>query len=136
MIEMIRLELKWRGKETYSIEEIIEVIEKYNKKEEPHIVESCGFVADMETRQITIDDKKHDLPKKEFLLIHYLMENKNKVLNRDKILNKIWEDDVIVINRTIDVHIRRIRNRFPTIPIKTIKGVGYTWSDKEVLTNV
>jgi two-component system alkaline phosphatase synthesis response regulator PhoP len=128
MIDLIKTELKVRGKDSYSVEEIVEIIERYTKTKETK-VESCGFVADMESREIIVGDKKYNLPKKEFLIVHYLMENKNKVINRERILNKVWEQDVVVIDRTIDVHIRRIRNKFPTIPITTIKGVGYTWKE-------
>ena len=126
MVEMIIKELKWRGKETYSIEEIIEVMEKYT---DPKIVESGDIVVNMETREVICNGVKHTIPKKEFLLLHHLIKNKNKVLRREQLLNEIWEQDVVVIERTIDVHVRRIRNRFPSATINTIKGVGYVWKE-------
>ena len=57
----------------------------------------------------------------------YFMRNKNKVIRRDKLLSAIWGDDVVVLDRTVDVHIRKLRQRYPTLPIQTIKGVGYIW---------
>jgi two-component system alkaline phosphatase synthesis response regulator PhoP len=127
MIELIRKELKMRGKENYSIDEIVEVIERYTKK--PKEVESSGFLVDMESREIIHNGEKIYLPLKEFLLIDYFIRNKNKVVRRNELLSSIWGDDVVVIDRTIDVHIRRLRHKFPTIPIDTIKCVGYIWKD-------
>jgi two-component system, OmpR family, alkaline phosphatase synthesis response regulator PhoP len=65
------------------------------------------------------------LPRKEFELLSLLVSKPNKVLTREEILSLIWGDDVIVGDRTIDVHIRKIREKLGTNTIKTIKGVGY-----------
>jgi two-component system alkaline phosphatase synthesis response regulator PhoP len=127
MIDLIRKELTHRGKESYSIDEIIEVIERYTKK--PSEVESSGFVVNTDSRVITYNNVNHNLPLKEFLLMEYLMRNKNRVARRNDILSSIWGDDVVVLDRTIDVHIRKIRSRFPTAPIETIKCIGYIWKD-------
>ena len=125
MIELIKTELKMRGKETYSIDEIIEIFERYTKPQ--NVIEDSGFIIDTDSRVVIYDNIKHDLPLKEFLLMDYLMRNKNKVARRNNILSAIWGDDVVVLDRTIDVHIRKIRERFPTAPIQTIKCVGYIW---------
>jgi two-component system alkaline phosphatase synthesis response regulator PhoP len=65
------------------------------------------------------------LPKKEFELIFFLAQNPNKVFSREDILKHIWGLDVYVLARTVDVHIRRIREKIGEGYIKTIKGVGY-----------
>jgi two-component system alkaline phosphatase synthesis response regulator PhoP len=65
------------------------------------------------------------LPKKEFELIYFLAQNPNKVYSREDILKHIWGQDVYVLARTVDVHIRRIREKIGEGYIKTIKGVGY-----------
>jgi two-component system alkaline phosphatase synthesis response regulator PhoP len=65
------------------------------------------------------------LPKKEFELIYFLANNPNKVYSREDILKHIWGQDVYVLARTVDVHIRRIREKIGEGYIKTIKGVGY-----------
>ena len=70
-------------------------------------------------------DKKLMLPKKEFLLLKLLAEKPGKVFHRDEILRTIWGDDVVVGDRTIDVHIRKLREKLLFCPIVTVKGVGY-----------
>ena len=70
-------------------------------------------------------DKKIFLPKKEFELLFLLASRPGKVFSRDEIFSKIWGSDIIVGNRTIDVHIRKIREKVGEGYIKTIKGIGY-----------
>lgn len=65
------------------------------------------------------------LPKKEFEVLHYLAANPGKVISRQALLNKIWGDDIYVIDRTVDVHIRKIREKLGNQYIETVKGVGY-----------
>lgn len=65
------------------------------------------------------------LPKKEFDLLYLLASNTNKVFKREEILEKVWGNDVIVGERTIDVHIRRLREKLGIGTIQTLKGIGY-----------
>lgn len=65
------------------------------------------------------------LPRKEFELLHLLASKPGKVFKREEILSKIWGKDVIVGDRTIDVHIRKLREKLGDDAIKTIKGIGY-----------
>ena len=65
------------------------------------------------------------LPKKEFDLLYLLASNTNKVFKREEILEKVWGNDVIVSERTIDVHIRRLREKLGIGTIQTLKGIGY-----------
>jgi two-component system alkaline phosphatase synthesis response regulator PhoP len=65
------------------------------------------------------------LPKKEFELIRLLASKPNKVFTREEILSKVWGEDVVVGDRTIDVHIRKIREKVGIENIRTVKGVGY-----------
>lgn len=83
---------------------------------------------------ITIDKEKHivikgeqpiEMPKKEFMLLELLASKPGKVFSREYILEKVWGDDVIVGERTIDVHIRKIREKIGEDYIKTVKGIGY-----------
>lgn len=67
------------------------------------------------------------LPRKEFMIMSYLQENSNRAITREELLKNIWGDDVIVGERTIDVHIRRLRKKFPDAPITTRKCYGYLW---------
>jgi len=65
------------------------------------------------------------LPKKEFELLYFLAQNPNKVYGREELLEKIWGADIYVLERTIDVHIRKLREKLGEGYIKTLKGVGY-----------
>jgi len=69
------------------------------------------------------------LPRKEFLLLELLTSKPGKVFTRHEIFSEIWGDDVIVGDRTIDVHVRKIRDRLNLNSIKTVKGVGYKFQD-------
>ena len=70
------------------------------------------------------------IPKKEFELLELLMSKPGKVFKRDQILSIIWGDDTIVGERTIDVHIRKLREKLGDTYIRNVKGVGYTFSEK------
>ncbi len=69
------------------------------------------------------------LPRKEFSVLYLLASKPNKVFRREEIFHEIWGDDVIVGSRTIDVHIRKIREKVGLDNIKTIKGVGYKFEE-------
>lgn len=71
------------------------------------------------------------MPKKEFELLSFLAKHPNKVFNRDELLEKVWGVDVYVVERTVDVHIRKLREKIPEHYIKTLKGVGYMFSIDE-----
>ena len=70
------------------------------------------------------------LPKKEFELLAFLMKKPGIVFNRDQILFEVWGDDTIVGERTVDVHIRKLREKIGNHYIRTIKGVGYTFNEQ------
>jgi two-component system alkaline phosphatase synthesis response regulator PhoP len=72
-----------------------------------------------------LDGKKIILPKKEFELLFLLASKPGKVFSRDKILKLVWGEDVVVGDRTIDVHIRKLREKLGDDYIRTVKGVGY-----------
>ena len=71
------------------------------------------------------------MPKKEFELLYFLAKHPDKVFNRDELLEKVWGVDVYVVERTVDVHIRKLREKIPEHYIKTLKGVGYMFSIEE-----
>ncbi len=78
-----------------------------------------------EEYKILIGDEEMPLPKKEFELLSLLASQPGKVFRREDILNKIWGSEVIVGDRTIDVHIRKLREKIGDEKFKTVKGVGY-----------
>ena len=71
------------------------------------------------------------LPKKEFELLYFLAQNPEKVFSREDLLQSIWGTDVYVLARTVDVHIRKVREKIGENYIKTVKGVGYKLSPQE-----
>lgn len=76
------------------------------------------------------DENEIILPKKEFELLMFLASKPNKVFTRTEIFSNVWGDDVIVGDRTIDVHVRKIREKLNIENIKTIKGVGYKYEEQ------
>jgi two-component system alkaline phosphatase synthesis response regulator PhoP len=80
---------------------------------------------DPEKFEVLVDDKDITLAKKEFELLYLLASRPGRVFLRNEILNQVWGNDVIVGDRTIDVHIRKIRQKLGLDCITTIKGVGY-----------
>lgn len=89
------------------------------------VVEVGDLKIDRERYNVIKNQKKFSLPRKEFELIFLLASNIDKVITREKIINKVWGSEVVVGDRTIDVHIRKLREKFGNEYFKTIKGVGY-----------
>ena len=77
---------------------------------------------------IRVNNREVSLPKKEFELLFFLAQNPNKVFNRDELLQNIWGSDVYVLARTVDVHIRKVREKIGEDYITTVKGVGYKFN--------
>jgi two-component system alkaline phosphatase synthesis response regulator PhoP len=88
-------------------------------------VEIGDLVIDREAYLVYQDGKKVVLAKKEFELLYLLASKPGKVYTRESILKNIWEDSVVVTNRTIDVHIRKLREKLGETYVATVKGVGY-----------
>lgn len=84
-----------------------------------------NFSIDPASYLVTIDEREVVLAKKEFELLYLLASKPGRVLLRNEILNQVWGSEVIVGDRTIDVHIRKIRQKLNTDCITTVKGVGY-----------
>jgi two-component system alkaline phosphatase synthesis response regulator PhoP len=89
------------------------------------VLEVNGFTIDREKYLIVKDNLQINLPKKEFELIALLASKPGKVFTREDILKSVWGEDVVVGDRTIDVHIRKLREKLGDNYIRTIKGVGY-----------
>ncbi|HBG86087.1 MAG TPA: DNA-binding response regulator [Marinilabiliaceae bacterium] len=90
---------------------------------------SGDLIIDQEKYLVTSGDKEFTLPKKEFELLLLLASKPDKVFTRDEIYNAVWGDGVVVGDRTIDVHIRKLREKIGQDHIKTIKGVGYKYTE-------
>jgi two-component system alkaline phosphatase synthesis response regulator PhoP len=93
--------------------------------EEDSVMDFGELQINKERYTITYQGKEIELPKKEYELLSLLASKPGKVYRRDEILRAIWGDEVVVGDRTIDVHIRKIREKLDDKFIRTIKGVGY-----------
>lgn len=89
------------------------------------IITVGNVVIDKEKYIVINDGKELILPRKEFELLTLLASKADKVFTRDEIYSKVWGEDIIVGDRTIDVHIRKLREKLGSDHIRTIKGVGY-----------
>jgi two-component system alkaline phosphatase synthesis response regulator PhoP len=88
-------------------------------------VEMGGIKIDRERYLIVQDGNEINLPKKEFELLALLASKPGKVFTRESILDKVWGGEVVVGDRTIDVHIRKLREKLGEEFIRTVKGIGY-----------
>jgi two-component system alkaline phosphatase synthesis response regulator PhoP len=87
-----------------------------------------SLTIDRTSYTIKVKGKEISLPKKEFELLFFLAQNPNKVFSRDDLLQNIWGSDVYVLARTVDVHIRKVREKIGDDYITTVKGVGYKFN--------
>lgn len=96
---------------------------------EESVVQSSYTVGDItidkKEYKVIVDNEELSLPRKEFELLSLLTSEPNKVFKRDEILDQVWGNDVVVGGRTIDVHIRKLREKLGDDLFKTVKGVGY-----------
>jgi two-component system alkaline phosphatase synthesis response regulator PhoP len=106
------------------------ILKRKNSGEQAGTLISIGDIRiDRSSYQVFVKEKEFSLPKKEFELLFLLASKPGKVFTRDNILSEVWGDDVLVVDRTIDVHIRKIREKIGDERIKTIKGVGYKFEE-------
>ena len=102
------------------------------QKEESSIesIQLSNLEIDREQYEIKLKGKVINLPRKEFELLALLASKPNKVFTREAILDHVWGNDVVVGGRTIDVHIRKLREKIGDKRFKTVKGVGYKFVEK------
>ena len=103
---------------------------KYSEKEVDEI-EFGDLRINREKYKVYTSDKSISLPRKEFELLHLLASKPDKVFKREKIMEKVWGEQVFVGDRTIDVHIRKLRKKIGDKYFKTVKGVGYKFIIEE-----
>lgn len=92
---------------------------------ETELIEISNLIIDRNSYSIKVDQELRKLPKKEFEILFMLASSPDRVFNREQIYQKVWGTDVIVGDRTIDVHIRKLRETIGSEKIQTVKGVGY-----------
>lgn len=94
-------------------------------EDESSVLHIADLSIDRERVSVQRGEQVIELAKKEFELLYLLVSKPGKVFSREEIFNKVWGTDVIVGNRTIDVHVRKLREKIGDDYIKTIKGIGY-----------
>jgi two-component system alkaline phosphatase synthesis response regulator PhoP len=102
------------------------VLRRVEETGEPRRIKVHDLEIDKD-RYLVIQDgqDKFELPRKEFDLLYFLAFRKGRVLDRQTLLDHVWGDDVYVVDRTVDVHVRKIRSKLGSQYIETVKGVGY-----------
>ena len=98
-----------------------------NSDEKNPLIVVGELTINIEEYSVIYNEKEILLPRKEFKLLSLLASKPKKVFEREKIMEKVWGSEVIVGDRTIDVHIRKLREKFGSQHFKTIKGVGYKY---------
>ena len=102
---------------------------KGNKsKKQDDIIDLGDFSINKDKRDVVVNGKSIHLPKIEFELLYLFASHPGRIYAREEIYSKIWGNDVIVSDRTLDVHIRKLREKIGDSLIKTIKGVGYGYN--------
>ncbi|PKQ67400.1 MULTISPECIES: response regulator transcription factor [Raineya] len=111
---------------------IASVFRRENKKNKTdEVLEVNDLIIDKRSYTITQGENIFEMPRKEFELLFFLAQNPERVYSREELLQKIWGSDVYVLARTVDVHIRKLREKLGEGYIKTVKGVGYKFSLNE-----
>ena len=97
----------------------------------PNILQVEGLQLDMEFKRCIVDGTEIKLARKEFELLAYLISHRGKILSREQILSRVWSDEVVVLDRTIDVNITRLRSKIGAygLYIVTRSGFGYGFRD-------
>lgn len=106
------------------------VLRRVGETEDTDPVLTVGDLTIDRSRYLVLrEEEEFQLPRKEFELLSYLATRKGKVLDRQTLLNEVWGNNIFVIDRTVDVHIRKIREKLGEHYIETVKGVGYKFKE-------
>jgi len=111
------------------LKKIESIFKRINKKnEEINVIDLGEIKIDRNTYLVYIKNQEIALPRKEFELFYLLASKPGKVFTRDEIMGKVWGSEVVVGDRTIDVHIRKLREKIGDLYFKTVKGIGYKFN--------
>lgn len=115
---------------TKLISRIKAVLRRFDETEQvENRIEIHDIIVDRDRYIVTKNGEDFQLPRKEFELLFYLAGRKGMVQDRQTLLNKVWGDNIYVVDRTVDVHIRKIREKIGEHYIETVKGVGYRFKE-------
>lgn len=122
----------------FAIEELLARIRVLLRKsgetptEPPLVLSCCGVEINVPAREASYNGIPLDLTNREFILLHTLLENKNIVMSRDRLLTEAWGYDYLGETNIIDVYVRYLRQKTDDSVIKTVRGVGYIITDEEI----
>lgn len=115
---------------TKLISRIKAVMRRFDDSETPvNRLEVHDLEIDKDRYIVKKGEQEFQLPRKEFELLFFLASRRGKVLDRQTLLNKVWGDNIYVVDRTVDVHVRKIREKLGDHYIETVKGVGYRFKE-------
>lgn len=115
---------------TKLISRIKAVLRRFEETEEPtNRIKVHDLTIDRDRYIVSQEDEEFHLPRKEFELLYFLASKKGRVMDRQTLLNQVWGNDVYVVDRTVDVHVRKIREKLGDEYIETVKGVGYRFKE-------
>lgn len=104
-----------------------------SKKSGPALLKAGELALDREKHRFTVKGKTVNLTKLEFNILGYLMEHRGKVISRDRLLSSVWEGEAFVVDRTVDVHVKSLRQKMGKYRdlIETVRGTGYRFSETD-----
>lgn len=115
---------------TKLISRIKAVLRRFEESEEPaNKLDVHDLIIDKDRYIVSRGEEEFQLPRKEFELLYFLASRKGKVMDRQTLLNQVWGDNIYVVDRTVDVHVRKIREKLGDEYIETVKGVGYRFKE-------
>lgn len=114
------------------VKAVIRRVESLNTDVESDVINFDDLVLNKKHKSVTVKGETVNLTKKEYLILLILLENKGNYLERDTILKNVWDDETYVLERTVDVHVARLRKKLGTLGehISSRAGFGYSWIDK------
>ena len=107
------------------------LLRRFKDNDSNNVLAFDGLIIDRDAYKVIFNGKELSLPRKEFELLYLLASVSGKVFNRELIMEKVWGGDVIVGDRTIDVHIRKLREKIGNQYFKTVKGIGYKFIEPQ-----
>jgi two-component system alkaline phosphatase synthesis response regulator PhoP len=125
-MRQFKIEIINSEKSLYTKQEILGMMEEIEESNRQKL-ESKDVIVNKDEYTVEYKGVKKTLPRKVTELICYFISNEGKFIPRSKILNDVWGSDLIVGDRTVDVHVRLIRKNLFDKCITTVKGVGYKW---------
>jgi DNA-binding response OmpR family regulator len=123
-------ELTSKNQSSFTKQEIIAMVNEHFVLNKLVSIESNGVILNPETHTIHVNGIECILPNKEYRLLYFMMQNKNRCISRTTILSKVWGNDTDITERTVDVHLAKIRKVVGKECIHSFKGQGYAWVEK------